>query len=157
MVQEYGYIENGYLRSRFLEPVKERYIDPETNELEERTVSVEEQLSKMEPGLWKPVRTIDESQRISDDPNYFIKLVPYDAGEYIDYHYVKTADTQKIRKRIVQLKEDLNSSDYKVIKCYEASLRGLALPYDIEEIGSSRQAIRNEINECETLLTEIQR
>lgn len=50
---------------------------------------------------------------------------------------------------IAALKDKLTSSDYKIIKCYEATLAKEELPYDIGELRSERQEIRNEINRLE--------
>ena len=50
---------------------------------------------------------------------------------------------------IKKLKEKLVSTDYKVIKCYEVSLLGEELPYDMEEVHRERQEIRDEINRLE--------
>lgn len=46
-------------------------------------------------------------------------------------------------------KDALAAEDYKVIKCMEAFLRGLPLPYDINVLGEARDAIRDEINALE--------
>lgn len=43
----------------------------------------------------------------------------------------------------------LSKSDYKVIKCYEYSLAGLDLPYDIETLHAERESIREEIRQLE--------
>lgn len=51
--------------------------------------------------------------------------------------------------RIAELKAQLDSTDYKIIKCSECSLVGLELPYDIIELHTERQALRDEINELE--------
>lgn len=50
---------------------------------------------------------------------------------------------------IATLKDMLTSTDYKVIKCYEATLTGEDLPYDIVELRNERQEIRDEINRLE--------
>lgn len=42
--------------------------------------------------------------------------------------------------------------DWKVIKCYEASLAGHELPYDITGLMEARQAVRDEINELQAQL-----
>ena len=42
--------------------------------------------------------------------------------------------------------------DWKVIKCYEASLAGRELPYDITELMEARQAVRDKINELQAQL-----
>lgn len=56
---------------------------------------------------------------------------------------------EKKRMRIAELKADLTSTDYKIIKCSECSLAGIELPYDITALHAERQALRDEINELE--------
>ena len=58
--------------------------------------------------------------------------------------YVPTKEDQ-----IEELKEQLASTDYKIIKCSECSLAGEELPYDIAELHTERQALRDQINELE--------
>lgn len=53
------------------------------------------------------------------------------------------------QRQINELKLQLNSTDYKIIKCSECSLVGVELPYDIAELHTQRQALRDEINELE--------
>lgn len=43
--------------------------------------------------------------------------------------------------------------DWKVIKCYEATLKGILAPYNVEELLAERQQIRDRINEIEALLS----
>lgn len=50
---------------------------------------------------------------------------------------------------IDMLKKQIADSDYKVTKCYEYSLCGLELPYDIKALHAERQALRDRINELE--------
>ena len=47
----------------------------------------------------------------------------------------------------------LTETDYKVIKCYEYSLIGLELPYNVEEVHAEREAIREKIRELEEKLS----
>ncbi len=49
-------------------------------------------------------------------------------------------------KAIKELKDKLKETDYRIIKCYEYSLAGKELPYDITELHSLRQEIRDKIN-----------
>lgn len=53
------------------------------------------------------------------------------------------------KRRIAELKAELDATDYKIIKCSEYQLAGLELPYDIATLHSQRQALRDEINELE--------
>lgn len=61
-------------------------------------------------------------------------------------------DTEVVILRIDDLKKQLSESDHKVTKCYECSLVGETLPYDIEALHVERQAIRDEINRLEALI-----
>lgn len=63
-----------------------------------------------------------------------------------------TENRNDIMAHIVELKNQLADSDYKVIKCYEASISGTEMPYDIEKLIADRNAIRDEINSYENRL-----
>lgn len=52
-------------------------------------------------------------------------------------------------EEIDRLKKKLTETDYQVIKCYEASLVGGDMPYDVQTMHKERQEIRNEINRLE--------
>ena len=54
-----------------------------------------------------------------------------------------------IQDQINALKKELESTDYKIIKCSEYQLASLEPPYDISELHSTRQALRDRINELE--------
>ena len=81
-----------------------------------------------------------------------------DGKEY--YRYYEETDTTITAKfgvrdkkviptdeTIEPLKEQLNATDYKIIKCVEYQLAGEELPYDIKLLHQERQALRNKINE----------
>lgn len=51
--------------------------------------------------------------------------------------------------QISKLKAQLESTDYKIIKCSEAQLVGEELPYDIAALHAERQTLRDRINELE--------
>jgi len=53
----------------------------------------------------------------------------------------------KNKEEIYKLKKELEDTDYKVIKCAEYQLAGLDMPYDVVELNTARQAIRDKINE----------
>lgn len=130
---KYGYIENGFLRAREVEQGQVQNISSE----------------------WKPVDDIDESKTISDDDNYTIRLVPYDNGNRISFNYEKVVNTTKIQGEIDAIKAELSETDYQVIKCYEASLVGEELPYDIKALHEDRNEKRAQINALETNLTNL--
>ena len=147
---EYGYInEGGYLVSRMLNDEIVRSLD-ESGEIIQKIISVEEQLSGLGDN-WKPVEVLGES-------GYFIRIIPYDAGERISFKYEKVFDRKFIKNEIKRLKERLSSTesdigDYKITKCYEASLAGKPLPYDIIALREERQGVRDRINELEETLS----
>ena len=87
------------------------------------------------PTGYKPVETFDHEQTQAED-GYVIEVIPYDAGD-----------------KIASLKEELSDGDYRVIKCYEASLANKPLPYDINDMYIERQKIRDRINELELTLS----
>lgn len=130
---KYGYIENGFLRAREVEQGQVQNLSSE----------------------WKPVDDIDESKTISDDDNYTIRLVPYDNGNRISFNYEKVVNTTKIQGEIDAIKAELSETDYQVIKCYEASLVGEELPYDIKALHEDRNEKRAHINALETNLTNL--
>lgn len=63
----------------------------------------------------------------------------------------KKSRQEKINE-INSLKVKLASTDYKVIKCAECSVTGEEMPYDVEELHSERQSLRDRINELEEQL-----
>lgn len=62
----------------------------------------------------------------------------------------------QIKSMILELKNNLIESDYKIIKCYESFMRQLALPYNLEELAAQRDAWRAEINQLEQELAELE-
>lgn len=130
---KYGYIENGFLRAREVEQGQVQNLSSE----------------------WKPVDDIDESKTISDDDNYTIRLVPYDNGNRISFNYEKVVNTTKLQGEIDAIKAELSETDYQVIKCYEASLVGEELPYDIKALHTERDLKRAKINTLETNLLNL--
>lgn len=129
----YGYMENGFLRARDVEQGQAQNLSSE----------------------WKPVDEIDESKIISDDEDYTIRLVPYDNGNRISFKYEKVVNTTKIQGEIDAIKAELSETDYQVIKCYEASLVGEELPYDIKALHTERDLKRAKINTLETNLLNL--
>lgn len=72
-----------------------------------------------------------------------------DYGQYNGEYLLKSEIPFDKDARIAELKAELGSTDYKIIKCSECSLAGEELPYDIIELHTQRQALRDEINELE--------
>lgn len=144
-------MDGGCLRSRFIGPIVRMYIG-EDGEQRTETISIERQVADLSPE-WKPVDMIDEARLNSDDGNYIIVPVPYDAGERISYEYVRKFDVKRVRTEIERLKNSLGESDYKIMKCYEAYMLGGTLPYDIDTLHKERQQERDRINELESIIS----
>lgn len=84
---------------------------------------------------------------IEEDAVYYYLLYPYESivnGAVVDssIEYSKQRNEMERSKLIAELAE----SDYKVIKCYECSLIGIELPYNIEDLHKERQLLRDKIN-----------
>jgi len=65
----------------------------------------------------------------------------------------------ELHTRKKDLQNLLSGSDYKVIKCAEDKARGVAkanLPYDIDELHAQRQAWRDEINQIEADIAQLE-
>lgn len=151
----YGYIENGALIADDIQPVKREYVDADGNRLY-REVSIEEQIQERDSDLWKPVDDLDEDLANWVADGYCTRVIPVDAGDHISFTYKRVPDRFMYVSTISKLKEDLDSSDYKIIKCYEASLIGEPMPYDVRAIHTERQALRDRINELETRFLAMQ-
>lgn len=149
-MKEYGYMEGNYLRSRFIEPQEYNYIDSDGIQ-RTKIISEDEQIAALSPE-WKPVDDIDNSKVESAADGYIVVPIPYDCGDRIGYRYITKRDLQQVRNEIKELKESLAKSDYQITKCYEASLIGEELPYDIVALRAKRQSERDKINELEALL-----
>lgn len=144
----YGYIENGYLNTKDIEPYVQKITQSDGSVIEQ-TVSVAAQIAELDLSVWMPVDEIDESKLEPTTVENVVRIVPYVNEGRISFRYEEVFDTYKYRQQIEALKEQLAESDYQVIKCYEANLVGETLPYDIKELHKNRQAIRDNINNLE--------
>ena len=72
-----------------------------------------------------------------------------DYGQYNGEYLFKEDIPFDKEGRIAELKAELASTDYMLIKCAEYSFAGIDLPYNIIELHTQRQALRDEINELE--------
>lgn len=91
-----------------------------------------------------------------------IPILVRKGGEWVKEQYTLTAEELAAREaeeaagrettrrdEVERLKAQLAESDYRVIKCSEAMLAGLPMPYDVEQLHAERQAIRDQINALE--------
>ena len=113
----------------------------------------------------------NEKKLIEDDwKEYIVESTDLELPEGKEYYrYFEETDTTIISKFGVRdivitpvvetvdtLKEQLEATDYKIIKCSEYQLAGEELPYDIVALHQERQALRNKINELEKVeLSEV--
>ena len=85
-----------------------------------------------------------------------------DAWEYKEQEKPKEpepydpTEKEKTQQEIWELKAKLSETDYKVLKCTEASLRGQELPYDLDAVVSERDGWRAQINELEEKLKTLE-
>lgn len=102
---------------------------------------------------WYIVEELDNN-KVSTDPNKYTNIIPYLDIELnlIKYKYETIDSNNGIKKTIKKKQEELNSSDYKIIKCYESYLLNKSMPYNVEELIETRQSIRDEINSLKNKL-----
>lgn len=70
---------------------------------------------------------------------------------------MENEEREKIESEIRTLISSLDAptsdiGDYKIIKIYEARLKGEEDPYDYEELSQQRQEVRDRINRLQSLL-----
>lgn len=73
----------------------------------------------------------------------------------------KEMERSRIEGQIRELIAELGApnsaiGDWKVIKCYEAKLQDQPLPYNLNELMAARQQVRNQINELQNQLAELE-
>lgn len=122
--------------------------------IQERIITVDEQIKELTKAGWKPVDMIDES-KLECAPGYAIRIVAVEYDDHIGYTYEKIQNLAYYKNQIKALKEELDNTDYKVIKCYEAFLVGEAMPYNAQDLHTSRQSIRDKINSLEVALKRL--
>lgn len=71
--------------------------------------------------------------------------------QIIGYYEVVDNSPDRITTEIDRLKSELTATDYQIIKSYEYALTEQPLPYDLTNLHSERQLLRNRINELEQL------
>jgi hypothetical protein len=106
-------------------------------------------------------------EKINSKENIYLDLSQQEINKYIDMiphlYYINNSFINKdnnkfkledINIKIQDLKLKLNSTDYKITKCYEAFMRQLPLPYNLEELAAQRDLWRAEINQLEEELKQ---
>jgi hypothetical protein len=72
-------------------------------------------------------------------------------GNKIVLVWVEIAESKN--QQIEELKQKLADTDYKIIKCYEYTLVGQPLPYDVQKLHTERQSARNKIEQLEKTIS----
>lgn len=149
---KYGIIENGALRAFDVLPEK-KIIQREDGTYYELEISVEMKIVEAARQGLKPVEAIDMEQMNAPVGRMVIPH-PVDYGDYIGFEYENVLDVQYFENQIKAKKALLASTDYQVIKCYEATMAGEEPPYNLQLLRSGRQALRDEINELENIINK---
>lgn len=148
----YGYInEDGYLRTVEVEE-KSTTKQNEKGEFYNEIVTVDQQIEELQSNGLKSVDVIDSEKLKSKDEYKSIRLEPFDNIDRISYRYVEYFDKKLVADKITTLKQQLEASDYKIIKSYEATLLNLDLPYDLQELYAQRDKLRKNINILENMI-----
>jgi len=102
---------------------------------------------------WYLVEEIDHS-KISVDQNSYTDIIPYfdEKEKMIRYKYKLVKSNKGVIKSISKLQDQLASSDYKIIKCYELFLLNKEMPYDVTALAAERQSLRDSINDLKSQL-----
>lgn len=88
----------------------------------------------------------------NEEINESIELTPEEEKEKLINDL--TTEMLECESRLSSSASD--TGDWKVIKCYEASLQSKPMPYDIDELMEKRQLLRNRINEIQEQLKELE-
>lgn len=148
----YGYInEEGYLRTV---EVAEKNItkQKEKGDFYNETVTVEQQIKDLEENGLKPVDIIDGEKLKSNDEFKSVRLEPFNNEDRISYKYVEYFNEKLVSEKIFNLKQQLDESDYKILKSYEASILKLDLPYNVQDLHDQRNNLREAIRMLEKLI-----
>lgn len=94
-------------------------------------------------------KEIENGVQFSNDDSVYVEpVIPTPTAEELA-EIEERERISAIQNEINELKAQLEATDYKVIKCYEYDAVGMEIPYNVEELHSERQAIRDVINEKE--------
>jgi len=112
----------------------------------------EELANKLFKDGWKRIET--PACELICGENERIKAIPADAGGHITFTYEKVINKEGIQRKIDNLIKEVAATDYQARKCYEYSLVGKPLPYDIQKIHTESEEIREKIRALEVLIGE---
>lgn len=98
--------------------------------------------------------TVNKEITHLDGTKSIISVITENASDEEMHNAGYVTKEEHINNEIKNLKKLLADSDYKVIKCYEASVKGEELPYDLSAVIAERDGCRAEINSLEEELRE---
>lgn len=104
---------------------------------------------------YEPTFTYQFDVEITEDVSKFIDanfpFIKYESGKFVSAPTERDAEIKRFEnfKRINELRQMLTNSDYKIVKCYEATMLNKPLPYDLELLVAQREVWRSEINQLE--------
>jgi hypothetical protein len=90
----------------------------------------------------------EEYQDIFPRKFMFFKIINNELS-YDNQSNLNNLEKKPKYKKLSELKNLLQETDYKIIKCYESFMRQQPLPYNLEELSTQRDAWRAEINQLE--------
>lgn len=93
--------------------------------MKQRTIRRLEQMIIIDAGV--------EREATAEEEAYIKKMHFYD-------------EMMEKKMELSSLEKQLSDGDYKIIKSYECSLMNIEIPYDIEQLHSERQNMRDRIN-----------
>lgn len=97
-------------------------------------------------------REVEGGVQFSNDGSVYVEpVIPIPTAEELA-EMEEQERIANINAQINNLKEQLASTDYKIIKCTECGMVGEEMPYDVNELHAERQEIRDEINLLEYTL-----
>lgn len=141
-MEVYKYNDQGYFESKV--PCQK---DPIASKREGRDIW-------LQPADTTPLEPLEEKEgfkvKFNKDANRWeYEAIPEPEPE------PEPTEAEKLQQKVWELKGELSSSDYKIIKCTEAQLAGEESPYDIAKLHEERQALRDEINSYENELKDL--
>lgn len=94
--------------------------------------------------------TLEYRNELINKNNTGMSIIDNGYGYPIAVKNISETDRKEIIiRRIKELTRFLNNSDYKIVKCYEATMLNKPLPYDLQALVLERDTWREEINNLE--------
>lgn len=103
---------------------------------------------------WLPFKEEEFKGKLKE--NYYKRPKFREEDGYIIESYEEVVDVSAVRQKIKAKQNELSSTDYMIIKTYEAKITGSPEPYDnMTEVLNQRQTLRDEINTLQNLIDNI--